>query len=70
MSRNTPTTRKRGATPKRATVPVTVPVPRTWLPAINQAVALTDSDRSKLTRAALREHLHRMGVDVPSLPAA
>lgn len=60
---------KRGALPKRQSVPVSIPIPRSWEPHINQAVAVLDTDRSKLVRSAVAEKLERMGISVPHLAA-
>lgn len=62
-------TKKRGACPRKKTVPVSIPIPRNWEDSINMAVSQLDSDRSKLVRAALREKLERMGIKVPQLAA-
>lgn len=67
MARNT---KRRGACPRRESVPVSIPIPRTWEESINRALTDLDTDRSKLVRIALREKLERMGIKVPKLAAA
>jgi hypothetical protein len=62
-------TKRKGALPRRKSVPVSIPIPRTWEDSINRAVSDLDTDRSKLVRAALREKLERMGITVPKLAA-
>lgn len=62
-------TKQRGAVPKRSSVPVTVPIPKTWNPSIKDAVMQLDTDRSKFVRAAVKEKLERMGIRVPNLAA-
>lgn len=52
-----PTTRTRGATRNSDCMPVTIWIPKTWKPLLDDAVKRLDSDRSKFTRAALREKL-------------
>lgn len=55
-------TRKRGAYQRAECHIVTFCMPRSWLPAVDRAVTLSDLDRSKLFREAVREKLERMGI--------
>lgn len=50
---------------KRNTTPVTIPIPKAWLSVLKKAVSDADSDRSKYTRAAIKEKLERDGIKVP-----
>lgn len=55
-------TRKRGAYQRADCHIVTFCMPRAWLPDVDRAVVLSDLDRSKLFREAVREKLARMGI--------
>lgn len=68
-TKSTRKTKRRGALPKRKSTPVSVPIPKTWLDPIDQAIAILDTDRSKLVRKALEEKLARLGINVPTLAA-
>ena len=49
--------RHRGATRNADSKPVTIWIPKTWIPLLDQAVKASDSDRSKFARIAIREKL-------------
>lgn len=53
---------KRGSITKDEAQLVTLWVPKTLVPALDQGVRALDSDRSKFIRAAIREKLEREGV--------
>ena len=55
---------KRGAIRKTDSELVTFWVPKNVHAAMNQAIELEDSDRSKFVRNAVREKLTRMGLPV------
>jgi hypothetical protein len=66
------TKRKRGAYQRADCHMVTFCMPRAWLPEVDRAVVMSDLDRSKLFREAVREKLERMGLSgnpAPSGPA-
>lgn len=44
--------------------PVLIHIPRRWMPALTEATATLDLDRSKFIRHAIREKLSRHGVNV------
>lgn len=50
--------------PKRSTL-VALWIPGSMLAALDDAVATEDTDRSKLIRRAIRNHLTRLGLDIP-----
>ena len=53
---------KRGSVTKEEAQLVTLWVPKTLVPALDEGVRIEDSDRSKFIRAAIREKLQRAGV--------
>ena len=57
-------TRHRGAVSKDTSKAVLVYFPKHHIPAIDRAVDLTDSDRSKFIRAAVRSALDRLNISV------
>jgi Arc/MetJ-type ribon-helix-helix transcriptional regulator len=63
-------TKTRGAANRSNCQVVTITIPTNWDGPIRQAIAMEDSDRSKLCRAALRDWLEKRGFKVPRLPAA
>lgn len=52
---------KRGSITKDEAQLITLWVPKTLVPALDEGVRLEDSDRSKFIRAAIREKLQRAG---------
>ncbi|GAA5137465.1 hypothetical protein GCM10023213_14210 [Prosthecobacter algae] len=63
-------TKKRGAVPNNRSTRISIPIPKNWEKPINAAVAMKDTDRSKLVREALREKLEKMGMKLPKMEAA
>ncbi len=53
---------KRGACSKDESKAVLIYFPKTLLPVIDEAVRLTDTDRSKFIRASVRDHLRRLKI--------
>lgn len=53
---------QRGAVTKSKSKLLTVWVPEALIPALDEGVRIADSDRSKFVRAAIREHLAKIGV--------
>lgn len=60
---------RRGLVTKKKSKLLTIWVPESLVPLIDRGVALTDSDRSKFVRNALRDKLRRLGLDLPVMPA-
>lgn len=60
-------TQKRGALTRRNATPVSIPLPRNWVPHIQSAVTHLDTDRSKFVRAAIKEKLRSMNIVVPEM---
>lgn len=58
---------KRGKHSKRDGVPVTAWLPKDMVAAIDQAVHIEDTDRSKFVRKAIRERVSRLGIRLPEL---
>jgi len=56
---------KRGLITKSSATMVNLLVPEDWLPRIEQAVRMLDTDRSKFIRTAIREKLAKAGVEIP-----
>lgn len=65
-----PTSMKRGTIKKRTSTLVAVWVPLPLASAVDSAIELQDSDRSKFLRNAIREKLARMRIRVPVLEVA
>ena len=61
---------KRGAVSKNVSKLITLWVPSALLPYINQGVIITDTDRSKFIRQAVREKLQRNGITISDQEAA
>lgn len=61
---------KRGTVRKSRSTLVTVWVPHHVVGALDAAVEVEDSDRSKFMRRALREKLSRLGIPVPEKEVA
>ena len=53
---------QRGAIKKGSSKLLTLWVPESFVPAINQGVMLTDTDKSKFVRSAIREKFARLGI--------
>lgn len=53
---------KRGSITKEEAHMITLWVPKTLVPQLDEGVRLEDSDRSKFIRSAIREKLTRAGV--------
>lgn len=64
LSGMTTRTAKRGAFSKEESKPVLIYFPKALLPIIDEAVRLTDTDRSKFIRASVRDHLRRLKIAV------
>lgn len=58
--------RPRGATRQADSIPVTIWVPKEWRALLQTAIRMSDTDRSKFTREALREKLARAGMPIPN----
>lgn len=55
---------KRGTIRRDSAIPVTLWVPKTWIPKLTDAVRTQDTDKSKFVRAAIKEKLARIGIAV------
>ncbi len=55
---------KRGSVSKSSARLLNLWVPDHFFPLIDEGVRLTDSDRSKFVRSAIREKLFRLGVNL------
>jgi hypothetical protein len=58
---------KRGTIKKREAQNVSIWIPLSWKPLLDQAITLEDSDQSKFIRLAIRERLERKGLTTGAL---
>lgn len=59
---------RRGFVTKKKSRLLTVWVPESLVPLIDRGVAITDTDRSKFVRNALRDKLVGLGLVLPAIP--